>query len=65
MKLKFMVTFAIDVNEEELKDCYEADSIQEAAKNQQLWCNDGVVNISELVMNAENIITTVIGVEEE
>lgn len=44
MKLRFTVTSVIEV--EDLK-LYEANTIEQAAKNQQAWIDDGIADIMD------------------
>lgn len=63
MKLKFTIILEEKVTPETLKLYYEADSLEEAAKNQQAWINDRSYDVIELVTNAEHLQVIVEGIE--
>lgn len=59
MKLRFILVIESEVTN--LAD-YKATTIQEAAKNQACWIEEGECDLTELV-NRENVAVTVEGIE--
>lgn len=60
MKIIITMVFESEILPEELKALYEADTLEEAVKNQQAWIDEGACDLHDLINSA--VITTVTGV---
>ena len=56
MKLKITIVVEHEVKPENLKQYYEANTIQEAAVNQQKWLDEGACGLADLINDSAVVI---------